>query len=89
MSRSSRIESETAAASKAIGAPSSIEQKAVEIQLDAARIERHARVTGRRDDSAPVRIAAGDRRFHQRAVGHRPGDLAGRVAIGAAAALRS
>ena len=77
VSRLALIELETVLASKATGAPRSYSGIAVDRQIDAGRIERHARVAGGRDDAAPVGIGAGDGRLHQRAVGDGPGDLAG------------
>ena len=52
-----------------------VEQKPVEVQRHFRGIESDARVAGGRDDAAPVRIGAGDGRFHERAVGDRLGDL--------------
>ena len=52
-----------------------VEQEPVEPQRDAVRIERHAGIAGRRDDSSPVRIGPVQGRLHQRAVGHGLGDF--------------
>ena len=50
---------------------------AVEVQRDLGGVEADAGVAGGRNDAAPVRVGAGDRRFHERAVGDRLGDLPG------------
>ena len=52
-----------------------VEQEAVEVERYFRGIELHACVTGGRNDAAPVRIGAGDRRFHERAVGDCFADL--------------